>query len=225
MKTRLAAFTCALAILASGCADNIQTVSMEALCAPPDDATKCGLGSGTCTALIASARPFFFTQWVGATNGFEMFTQVLNQAPNNADASTGRVNTNDAIITGYELDFASDFYNRKAYWYPANFAVPAAGAFAPVIKYIPEAISAEMQMAFPVYNSADPTTGPFPVTVGVRLRGHLLDDREFTSGTFTITIDLFNANAGVPVCPKTGDVFQAACPNGGQTSTFACVTP
>jgi hypothetical protein len=225
MKTPIAAFTCALALVASGCtADNIQTVSMEALCAPPDDAAKCAGSAGKCDMLLASARPWLSTQSLGHANGFEMFTQVLNQAPNNADESTGRVNANDAIITGYELDFASAYYNRAAFFYPANFYVPAAGVFAPVIKYIPEEISAEMQMAFPLYNGADITTGPIPVTVGVRLRGHLLDDREFTTGTFTVTIDVYNEDAGVPACPTAGDVF-VACPNYGQTASTDCVTP
>ena len=60
MKTPLAAFTCALALLASGCtADNIQTVAMTALCAPPDDALVCAGSSGTCDMYLASARPWF----------------------------------------------------------------------------------------------------------------------------------------------------------------------
>ncbi len=224
MKTRLAAFTAALALVASGCADNIQTVAMEALCAPPDDATKCEGPSGTCDALLANPRPSFSTRFNGATNFFVMFTQVLNQAPNNADASTGRVNTNDAIITGYELDFASQYYNFAGYFTPANFYVPAAGAVAPEIEYIPAVIAAEMEMALPPYDSLDPTALPVPVTVGVRLRGHLLDDREFTTGTFKVTIDVKNESAPIPGCPTAGDVVYA-CPNFGQTASYSCVAP
>jgi hypothetical protein len=220
MKTPLAAFTCALALVASGCtAENIQTIAMEALCAPPEDAKVCATSSGKCDVFLASARPWFATQWDGFTNGFEMFTQVLNQAPNNADASSGRVNTNDAIITGYELDFSSALYNRAGYFYPANFSVPAAGAFSPVIKYIPEEISMEMASVLPAGMT------PVPVVVGVRLRGHLLDGKEFTTGTFTIAVDVYNVNVGDPICPTPGDVFVAACPNGGQTASIACETP
>lgn len=152
-------------------------------------------------------------------NGFEMFTEVRNQMPNNGDPTAGRVNTNDAIVTGYELDFTSPLYSRTNYFYPANVGISAGGSFAPVIKYIPEEIAMEMASILP------PASLAVPVTVGVRLKGHLVDGTDFTTGTFEVTIDVVNATFGGFGCPKVGDVLTAVCPNNGQSATIACETP
>jgi hypothetical protein len=218
---QLAAITCALALAASGCVSNRATVEMFALCAPPDDAAKCGMSGGKCDAYLASARPFVFLTVGAAANGFEMFTEVHNQAPNNADPSAGRANTNDAIVTGYELDFSSELYNRTNYFFPANFGVPAGGGFVPVIKYIPDEVAMDMRTVF----GAQGATAPIPVTVTVRLKGHLLDGVEFTTGDFLITIDVWNTAFLGYTCPKLGDVVSAVCPAVGQTSSWACTTP
>lgn len=220
MKTPLAAFPLFLALGLSGCADNHASIEMFGLCAPPEDAEVCGM-AGTCDAFIASARPFVFLRnSLGSPNGLELFTEVHNQMPPNDDASAGRVNTNDAIITGYELDFETLNYTREAYFYPANFPVAAGGTFTPVIKLIPEEIGLEMSTRLAAAAGTDP--GPFTTVVGVRLKGHLLDGAEFETGTFPIAVDVFNATFPGHACPP-GEIFVGACPNDAQTASIACI--
>ncbi len=222
MKTHLAAFTCALALVASGCTvSNRATVEMFALCGPPEDASKCGMTGGTCDTYLASARPEVWLTVGSSANGFQMFTEVHNQAPNNADPSSGRVNTNDAIVTGYELDFASALYNRSSYPFPANFGVPANGSFVPVIQYIPEEVAMDMRTVF----GSEGATAPIPMTVTVRLKGHLLDGTTFTTGDFPITINVWNTAFPGYACPNLTDVITAVCPNAGQTSSWTCTSP
>ncbi len=221
MTTRLAILTCALALVASACtAENHASIELFGLCAPPSDAKTCGL-SGTCGQFIASARPWvYLTVATSATttraNGLEMFTEVRNQLPNNADPSSGRVNTNDATVTGYELDYKSEFYNRTAYFYPANFPVGAAGTFTPVIKFIPDEIALEMANTLPA------SSAPVTVEVGVRLHGRYGDDRTFDTGTFPIAVDVYNTTFPGYACPKATDIVTAVCPNVGQTASITC---
>jgi hypothetical protein len=177
---------------------------------------------GTCDAFIASARPFVFLRnSAGFANGLELFTEVRNQLPRNDDDTAGRVNTNDAIITGYELDFETVNYTREGYFYPANFPVAAGGTFTPVIKFIPEEIGVLMSARIAeAVGVTDP--GPFTALVGVRLVGHLLDGHEFETGTFTIAVDVFNTTHPGHACPP-GEIFVGACPNEAQTASLACI--
>ena len=168
MKTPLAAFIPVLALGLSGCVDNHASIEMFGLCAPPEDAEICAM-PGTCDAFIASPRPFVFLRnSAGSLNGLELFTEVHNQMPRNDDASAGRVNTNNAIITGYELDFSTLNYTREGYFYAANFPVAAGGTFTPVIKFIPEEIGLEMSQRIAAAAGTD--AGPFATIVGVRLK-------------------------------------------------------
>jgi hypothetical protein len=221
MKTSAAAFALVLALGLSGCADNHASVELFGICAPPDNAEECGMG-GTCDAFLASARPWVFLKnSSGSPNGLELFVEVHNQMPENADATAGRVNTNDAIITGYELDVSTLGYAVEDYFYPANFPVAAEGTFTPVIKFIPEEIGILMSSGIAAVAGADP--GPFTAIVGARLVGHLLDGEEFTTGTFTIAVDVWNANHPGYAC-AAGQLV-AVCPNEAQTASFACVDP
>jgi hypothetical protein len=226
MKTRLAAFTIAVVLGASGCADNHASLELFALCAPPEEATTCGM-AGTCDSYLASARPWVFLSVGGLPNGLEMFTEVHNQMPANDDPSAGRVNTNDAIVTGYELDITTTGYTREAYFYPANFGVAAESSFVPVIKYIPDEIALDLSSRLSTMAPGDP--GPFTVVVGVRLLGRLLDGSEFETGTFPIAVDVYNTPFPGFACPKGPplgtEVVVAICPNNGQTASITCEEP
>jgi hypothetical protein len=219
MKTRLAAFTLATVLGASGCADNHASIEMLALCAPPEDATECGM-AGTCETYLASARPWVSLFAFGAPNGLQMFTEVHNQMLANDDPSSGRVNTNDAIVTGYELDISNVAYDRRAYPYPANFGVRAESSFVPVIQFIPPEIALDMSSRLSAMAPGDP--GPFTTLVGVRLQGRLLDGSEFETGTFQIAVDVFNDDFPGFGCVKPDEVVVAVCPNTGQTASVAC---
>jgi hypothetical protein len=221
MKTTYAAVSLAVALALSGCAENHASIEMFAVCAPPEDAIQCGQ-SGGCDLYLASARPWMYLRAGGQPNGLELFTEVRNQMPENDDASAGRVNTNDVIIQGYELDFTSPYYTRENYFYPANFGLNADSVFAPVIKYMPEEISLQLRGAL---LSAGITTDAVPVTIGVRLKGRTVGGTDVETGTFEVTVDVFNEDFPGFACPKVGDVITAICPNTGQTASVACETP
>lgn len=221
MKTTYAALCLAVAVGLSGCADNHASVELFALCAPPEDAAVCGQ-SGGCDLYLASARPWLYLRAGGQPNGLELFTEVRNQMPRNDDPSAGRVNTNDVIVNGYELDFSSPYYTRENYFYAANFGVDANGVFSPVIKYLPEEIGVQLGRAL---LDAGITTDAVPVVIGVRLKGRTVGGNEFETGTFEIAVDVVNADFPGYSCPTPGDIVTAVCPNGGQTASVTCETP
>ena len=96
MKTRLAAL--ALAAVALACADNSASIEPYAICSPPDDAAPVQLGVRPAVHRAARARHL-------GEPAAPIFLQVNNQLPMNDDLSAGRVNTNDAYVTEYEVEY------------------------------------------------------------------------------------------------------------------------
>jgi len=215
---RTALLASALALAATGCKDNIASVEIFAICAPPEDAAQCGL-SGECDRLLASDRPFVFVTVGGQSNRLEQFIQINNQMPvNETIDANGHVNTNDFIAEEYLFHYrgAPGVADVR---HPANFTVPAESAFSPVVPLIPEGAMTQL-------NSALGAGGARAlVIVEMQVRGHLLDGTELETGIYEVAVDVFDSDFTGFGCPTLGEVVTAVCPNDGQTASIACDAP
>ncbi len=215
MKTTVAALACLFATGIAGCADHRASVEIAAICAPPDDASKCGQ-AGKCGAYLGSPRPWVYTMF-GALNELQLFIEFDNQLPNNADADVNRVNTNDYILDEYLFTYTG-VPGLSDVRYPANATIFASSASAPVVPVIPFTTMAQITTAMPAGAMG-------VVIVEMKARGHFLDGTTLETGPFPIAVDVINANfPGYAACTNATDV-RFLCPNGGQTASSKCAAP
>lgn len=210
----------ALLVLAlAGCRDDLATIELFAICAPPDDAASCGT-TGACEAVLASPRLEVLTSvnvgGVATVNQLEAFVQLNNQLPNNADVDLGRVNTNDFIGEAYLIHFRG-VPGLSDVVYPANFTVAAESSSTPVIPIIPSSTMIQLRGAI-----VDGTTAL--VIAEVRVRGHLIDGSEIETEAFDVAVNVTDSEFVPAGCPTLGDV-RFYCPNAGQTASTECVAP
>jgi hypothetical protein len=216
MKTRLVLATAlALALPLGGCRDNDASVEIFAICAPPDDAKKCGT-SGSCSSLLASPRLFAYTSVGGVVNQLEAFIEFRNQLPDNTDLELGRLNTNDFIGEDYLLSF-SGVAGLSDVIFPANFTVPADSSSTPVVTLIPQVTMAQLSTALAAGQTA-------LVVVELRARGHLVDGSQIETGPYEVAVEVIDASYTPIGCTTAGDV-RFYCPNIGQTASTTCATP
>jgi hypothetical protein len=99
MNTRIIPLLAVLAALtATGCADDRMSLEPYAICAMPES---CIFSGGKCDAIYIGAIGYAS----GAGSSWLQFgVELRNQAPNNADEGTLRVNSNDAHVTGLRLE-------------------------------------------------------------------------------------------------------------------------
>jgi hypothetical protein len=167
-----------------GCADDRMSLEIRQTCYPTDD---CTFGD-TCDL------QYLGTYSQMSPYPMRIYFEVANQAPNNGDIGAGRVNSNDAHVTGATIEFSGA--RTGTYTVPniANQLVPADG-------------TAVIGIWFP-------SGGTGAVTGDVRLTGYYDNGREFESGAYP-----FNYQAGVTaatVLPcATGEV--QVCPPGNGT--------
>ncbi|MFY3742880.1 hypothetical protein ACOQFB_03145 [Anaeromyxobacter sp. Red801] len=209
MKTRLATLFLAAAALACT-VDNNASIQVVAMCAPPEGT--CGTEGG-CGTYLAS-QPFVYLQ--GGTNHLDMFVEMTNQLPNNADASSGRLNTNDAYLEKYRLSYRSAFFSYADYDYPASGILRAGSTSAPVVRLIPETISAPMSAAMA---TAGVTLGM--VEVELKVTGHYASGDSFEVGGVTFPVDVHNDAFPGYTCPNLTDTLYV-CPNSAQTAAVTC---
>jgi hypothetical protein len=238
MKTSIVAFAIVLLAGTAGCkADNHASIELFALCGMPEDAESCAT-SGECDTFFAG-RPFVFTFAESAfvpglifQNQLDLFLQVNNQLPNNADPTAGRVNTNDAIFESYELSFdVRDTFDAAGVFFPVSVAdvsypavstIPANSSFTPFVPLIPRAQLAAIGAQMFAGGDDDSTA---TVIVKLRVKGHLEDGSEFETGEHEYAVDVFDATAARPRCPTPGDEVTAVCPHEGQPLTLGCEAP
>jgi hypothetical protein len=189
MKTRLAAL--ALAAVALACADNSASIEPYAICAPPDDecvfSSECDLQYIGRLALDTSVSQQL---WI--------FLQVNNQLPVNGDLSAGRVNTNDAYVMEYEVEYEGAASGSSMG--RLQSIVPASGS---------AVISVFLQ---------PPPTAAGEVIAKLRLKGEYVDQSDFETAEFEIPITVCQGCLGLPGCP-VGEVITSICPpTAGQTA-------
>lgn len=132
--------------------------------------------------------------------------EMRNQSPDNANANVGRVNSNDAHITAYQVKYGNGWPALTRY--DGAQTVPAGGS----------------SIVFAVL--AMPGT-PMPTTADVSFYGYYDNGREFVTEPYQIGLQA--GPAGGYACAKAGDIV--TCPytlplgaNAGQNNA-ACKTP
>lgn len=180
MKTRLAAL--ALASVALACADNGASIQPFAICSPPDSATECSFES-TCD--MVHMGPLAMDPGLPSMS---VFLQVNNQLPNNEDLSAGRLNTNDAYVTEYEVEWEGAATIGTVVG-KTQAVVPAGGST--VVALLLQRPAAGGQ-----------------VVAKLRLKGHYADESEFETAAYETP--LIVGAVPPPVCP-TGEVLKGTC--------------
>lgn len=202
MKKVLAA---ALAATALACVGNNASVQLQAVCFPTDDCTF----ASTCDAQFIGLA----TLDVSLSSTYVAFVQVANQLQDNADAATGRTNTNDARIHEFRIEYDAPAGWMQDVTYRAGpYQVPAEGTAVIGLTPIPAAIGASLPPVVP-----DQAVGTDPlvtVIAKVRARGEYDNGSTFETGVFEMPIRICDGclasrsfcSDGTPtaVCPSDG---------------------
>ncbi|ABS24904.1 hypothetical protein [Anaeromyxobacter sp. Fw109-5] len=196
MKTRLA--TLALASVALACADNGASLQPFAICSPPDSATECVFDDACETVHMG---PLMMDPGLASMS---VFLQVNNQLPNNEDLSAGRLNTNDAYVTEYEVEWEGPATIGDVVG-QTQAMVPAGGST--IVGLLLQRPAAAGQ-----------------VVAKLRLKGHYADQSEFETAAYETP--LIVGAVPPPVCP-TGELLKGTC--GGSVGQvplgFECEAP
>jgi hypothetical protein len=185
-----------LGLLSAGCSQDRYSLSIQSVCAPTDDCTF----SDVCDAQYIG----LFKITAGAS--YQLFLQVANQAPNNADLGSYRVNTNDAHVTGATIEFSGARSGTVSFPMTPNQWVPAGGS-----------------AVIGLNVGASATNGL--VQAKVRLTGYYDNGREFETGDYTLNYTVVAAGS-IGTCSGTDIV---TCPGTGAATLIqtpsACAAP
>lgn len=196
MKTRNAVLASALALgaalFAHGCADDRASVQIQMVCFPTDDCTF----SETCGAQYIGWVTLDTTQ--SANDVAWLFLQVENQLPDNSNANTGRLNTNDAHIDEVIVEYEG--FPLPKVVIGSNFTVLAGGTS--VISV--EAVTATGGAALDIANFAG------ELLAKIRLGGYYDDGTRFETGEFPVTIRVCAGCVGatcggLATCPPSSE--------------------
>ncbi|MEI7704561.1 MAG: hypothetical protein WCK73_08160 [Deltaproteobacteria bacterium] len=207
----------ALLLALAGCsATEYSAVSLYAICAPPapDATTGACLYPATCAnTLVGSARLDATT----AQLDFRLPIQLNNLLANNADTTTGRINTNDAFVTSLEMTYNGTPFSS---WSVAQaITVPAAGNTVGLLPLIPV-------QYFPAI--APPGNSTLNILVNVRAHGVLASQTPFTTAWYQVPVQVCSGCLAGSFC-ATGAIM-VSCPSAlpgqtspGQTASIACI--
>jgi hypothetical protein len=214
MKTRLALLLALLA--AAACtAQNNASVKVAAICAPPDDPTAC-VFSSTCTGQYIGLNAVD----IAVTNKLWTLIQVDNQAPDNENLATGRLNTNDAYVQEAHVEYTGAPLPTSTAPILGSAVVPAAGSSVISVLPIPESVGTYLQ------GIGIAAGGQLDIVAKLRLRGVYADTTKFETGVFEIPLRICNGCVGALTC--TLPAFAITCPprSAGQLPlSSACFTP
>ena len=182
-----------LTLAAAGCAPDKMSLEAYAICAMPDT---CKFEAECGTVHIGFVQ---FNSGMGQWLQFGL--EVHNQVANNADADVGRVNSNDAHVTGYRLEYDGTG--------PGSFELPVGNQLVP----------AGSPSVLWIY-AAPPGAPAGAYHVNISLIGYYDNGREFETDPFPVALQVAAYTFG---CPTLGDVD--VCPGTGAQSIYACGTP
>lgn len=196
MKTRLAAL--ALALAGAACTgDNNASIQVQQICAPTEDCTF----AATCDMQYIGV----VTMDTALTDQLWLFLQVNNHLADDADEQRGKLNTNDAYVEEYEVEYeglaAPDVSGRL------QTLVPAGGSAVVSVFPIPSTVGAMIA-----------TTGD--VIAKLRLKGKYADESSFETAQIDIPIRICSGCTAVPVC-ESGAAAGLCPPNPGQLPVAA----
>ncbi len=203
MKTR--ALLLAVALLAlgpTGCAKNMTSVEIAAICAPPDDAAACTFNA-TCGAQFIGVTKID----VGLTDRLWLIVQMNNQMTNNADPGTFRTNSHDAYVEEVSTEYEAPFPIPDTRQRVGPYVVPANGSA--VVSIFPVT-----PVAAAVIGAAAGTT-PLGIVAKTKVSGHYQDQTAFETAAYEVAVDV--CNGCIDPNPCTTGVPVAFCPNFGQS--------
>ncbi|HEU4383077.1 MAG TPA: hypothetical protein VFR85_06165 [Anaeromyxobacteraceae bacterium] len=209
MKTRILPLL-ALAGALFGCVqENHASPEFTGICANPAPSdTGCSYAA-TCEQY--ALFNYYYDPFAAAD--LEVPIEMRNQLADNSDPSSGRINTNDAVIQQFNFEYliggntpvltASE---------DVNFTLPAASSKTAIVPVIPASLNGLMRTL--------PAGTAF--VVAVRAAGRYADERYFETGPFRVPAGV--ATYSPPLICTAPD-FLAACPKIGQSGSYACLTP
>ena len=208
MKTRIPPLLALAALL--GCIqENHASPEFMGICTnPAPDKSGC-LYSPTCDSYAL----FTYVYDPAATPDLLVPIEMRNQLADNSDPTSGRVNTNDAVIQQFNFEYLIGS-NTPVLTASENVSVvlPAATTKTALVPVIPASLNATM--------SALPAGTQF--VVNVRAAGRYADERYFETGPFRVPAGLITYSP--PLTCTAPDQLEA-CPQRGQSGSYACVTP
>jgi hypothetical protein len=202
MKTRPLALA-SLAALLAGCSAEFSGITIAGVCAPPvpqADTLQC-VYTATCDAFFAGTA--VLDAAAGQLQGidFRLPVEIDNTLPNNADTTSGRINTNDATIQSLEVSYPGT--SLPTWNVPATVTVRAAGTSGAVLRLIRVQDFAAL---------APSGAGTRQIDIAVRAHGVLGSQDAFTTAWFHVPVIVCNDCLPTSPCPA-GKSYAAACPS------------
>ena len=205
-----------LALGLSACSAEFSGVGIYAICAPPDPDSSTGacLYPATCDATFAGTPVLDVTT---AQLDFRLPFQINNDLVDNSNLADGRVNTNNAFITSFEMNYsgaALDTWTDNQ-----SITVPTEGSSGALLRLVPV-------QYFPAL--VPPGAARLSLVVNVRGHGHLGSQDSFTTAWFQVPVEVCAGCLAGQVCAP-GSVL-ATCPatapgqtSPGQSASFVCI--
>jgi hypothetical protein len=220
MKTRLAPIAAALALAASGCADNMGTVQIFETCTVPDDCTF----TGECSAAFIGE----IVVDVGQQDHLTLFLQLNNQRTktegvDNADAYVQEFVTEYDVLAVPSPGTTGAFSAPGTSGHVAN-TVPSSGSSVLMFQAITPSVGAALVPQIP---SSTPTAPKYvDLRARTRLKGTYTDQTSFETAAYEYPIRV--CKGCLPVFCLSTEV-PISCPpdSAGQTpgQTNGCLTP
>jgi hypothetical protein len=167
-------------------------LSVSTICAPTDACTF----QAKCDAQYIGEIVFD----VAAARRQTLFVQVNNALPNNADLANGRLNTNDAHLTSFELTYSG--FALASSLDLVDYSVPANGTAVVGLDLVPVQTLA----------LTGPAAGGYSQAVAqVVAKGHLDDGSSFETGKFPVAFTVCNGCLAAAYACTGTDVFELTC--------------
>ncbi len=197
------------AAAAAGCTVTAPTVSFSAICSMPD-ATTCAFG-GTCDAQILLPAEIDLS----ITNELFLGIEAHNQALDNSDPNTGRVNTHDAYVQEIDISYAGGALAIPSVTARMQQRVPANGTA--VLGIVPIPAGAGLTAAS---LGAGTSTQVIATVTG---KGIFADGSSFETPEFEIPIIVCNGCLGaIPPCADPTQTLLVCPQDGQQPVSFTC---
>lgn len=207
MKTRILPLVAFSAALCACPQENHVGPEFLGICAnPAPDAEGCSY-SPTCDQIA------LFNYHYDPTVASELLVpiELFNQLADNSDPSSGRLNTNDAVIQQWRFEYVYGGVMVATGAANQTLVVPAGSHTVGLVPVIPAELNA--------WAAGMP---PGDIVVNVRAAGRYADERYFESGPFRVVTGVISY---APPISCTAPEILLACPQVGQSGTYGCVAP
>ncbi|HEY6105537.1 MAG TPA: hypothetical protein VIV59_06125 [Anaeromyxobacteraceae bacterium] len=212
MKTRILPLVALAAASLFGCSqENHASPEFMGICAnPAPSATGCSY-SATCEQYAL----FTYTYDPTVARELRVPIEMLNQLASNADPSSGRLNTNDAVIQQWNFEYLFGGSVALTAAESTNVVLPASTHKTAVVPVVPASLNTTMRTL----------AAGTSFVVNVRAAGRYADERYFETGPFKVPARVDGFATFTPPITCTAPAFLVVCPQGGQSGTYGCVTP